>query len=409
MRGWDTGTTSLPSSHVFLTAAFGRHQKTIAVPRWAMVLATMLLVVGGLWSLGCTVYVVGHDSLLASAMRRERDLQYDYEDRIAALQRQLEKKLSQQAQLERSVGTRLDMLAAQEGELRRKAGTLATFAEAVLHLSPHAANAAHQAASSESAIRSSATPASAAEHDADSSERTADRIARITRSLSELDTEQQGELTHLQTAVAGQAARYRDALAEAGLTLARFAPRGGEAAGGPFVPLDAASMRSPFERASLTLQATLEQAEKLKTLVARVPFEKPLAGAPEVTSPFGARIDPFLGRPALHTGIDLRDDVGTEVLATAPGRVVSAGLANGYGIMVEVDHGAGLSTRYAHLSAATVTPGQQIGAGEMIGRVGATGRATGPHLHYEVRIDGEPVDPMRFLLAGHHLAQATPL
>ena len=172
------------------------------------------------------------------------------------------------------------------------------------------------------------------------------------------------------------------------------------------MPLDAKAVSSPFERASLTLKATLDDAEKLKGAATHVPFDKPLAGSPEVTSPFGARTDPFLGRPALHTGIDLRDDTGTDVRATAPGRVVSAGLASGYGIMVEIDHGAGLTTRYAHLSAVEVTPGQQVAEGETIGLVGATGRATGPHLHYETRIDGEPVDPMRFLVAGHHLVDA---
>ena len=82
-----------------------------------------------------------------------------------------------------------------------------------------------------------------------------------------------------------------------------------------------------------------------------------------------------------------------------------AGSASGYGTMVEVDHGAGLTTRYAHLSAVTVAVGESVEAGATVGRVGATGRATGPHLHYETRIDGEPVDPMRFLQAGHRLAQ----
>ena len=174
----------------------------------------------------------------------------------------------------------------------------------------------------------------------------------------------------------------------------------------PFVPLDATSVRSPFERATLALRSALDGAGLLKTAIDHVPLAKPLDGTPEVTSPFGVRTDPFLGRPALHTGIDLREGMGSAVLATAPGRVVSAGPVPGYGLMVEIDHGAGLTTRYAHLSEIEASVGHTVEKGDTIGRVGATGRATGPHLHYETRIDGEPVDPMRFLLAGHHLVEA---
>ena len=127
-------------------------------------------------------------------------------------------------------------------------------------------------------------------------------------------------------------------------------------------------------------------------------------GTADVTSTFGPRLDPFLGRPAMHTGVDLRESYGTEVRATARGTVVSAGAAGGYGNMVEVDHGNGLATRYAHLASIRVDVGERVEKGAVVGEVGATGRATGPHLHYETRIDGEAVDPMRFLGAGQRLA-----
>jgi murein DD-endopeptidase MepM/ murein hydrolase activator NlpD len=104
--------------------------------------------------------------------------------------------------------------------------------------------------------------------------------------------------------------------------------------------------------------------------------------------------------------VDLVEEYGAPVHATAAGVVVSAGVAGGYGNMVEIDHGNGLATRYAHLSSIEVVPGQTVGFGTVLGRIGATGRATGPHLHYEVRIDGEPVDPERFLRAGVAVAEA---
>ena len=112
------------------------------------------------------------------------------------------------------------------------------------------------------------------------------------------------------------------------------------------------------------------------------------------------RIDPFLARPAMHTGLDFRGDTGEAIRVTAGGTVVSAGWSGGYGRMVEVDHGNGLSTRYGHLSEIDVKVGQTVKAGQTVGRMGSTGRSTGPHLHYETRIDGEAVDPQKFLHAG---------
>jgi len=134
-----------------------------------------------------------------------------------------------------------------------------------------------------------------------------------------------------------------------------------------------------------------------------VPLRKPLSGEASLTSPFGYRLDPFLGRPALHPGVDLLQPYGAEIRATAAGRVAHAGPMGGYGNMVEIDHGFGLATRYGHMSEVLVGEGQQVAQGDLLGRLGSTGRSTGPHLHYEVRVDGEPVDPERFMLAGGRL------
>jgi murein DD-endopeptidase MepM/ murein hydrolase activator NlpD len=136
------------------------------------------------------------------------------------------------------------------------------------------------------------------------------------------------------------------------------------------------------------------------------PLRQPLPGMLDVTSTFGYRTDPFFGRPALHTGIDFRGEYGEPVRATAAGRVIAAGPAGGYGNMVEIDHGAGLTTRYGHLSRIFVADGQWVTAGAELGAIGSTGRSTGPHLHYEVRVDGTPVDPSRYLKAGKLLNAA---
>jgi murein DD-endopeptidase MepM/ murein hydrolase activator NlpD len=115
------------------------------------------------------------------------------------------------------------------------------------------------------------------------------------------------------------------------------------------------------------------------------------------------RMDPFLGRPAVHTGIDLRGETGEPVRATATGHVTIAGREGGYGNMVEINHGNGLATRYGHLSQINVKIGQVVRIGEVVGRIGSTGRSTGPHLHYETRINGDAVDPQKFLRAGLRL------
>ncbi len=176
------------------------------------------------------------------------------------------------------------------------------------------------------------------------------------------------------------------------------------AVGGPFVPVKLAGDASPFDRQLYRINVTRVQVDRLSRTLALVPYRKPVIGEVEFTSGFGVRSDPFLGRPAMHTGLDFRAATGDPVRATANGKVASSGWQGGYGRMVEIDHGNGLSTRYGHLSAINVKVGEYVKIGQVIGEVGSTGRSTGPHLHYETRIDGDAVDPQKFLRAGVRLS-----
>jgi murein DD-endopeptidase MepM/ murein hydrolase activator NlpD len=234
------------------------------------------------------------------------------------------------------------------------------------------------------------------------------RLAVAASALDRVERSQVDTLAKLRAPALATAERLRMALAETGLSPDRLLQAAGtdkrSPQGGPFVPVQLGPDSSPFVREFATVQEALLITDRLRRIVPHVPLRKPLPGAPDVTSGFGVRIDPFLGRPAMHTGIDLRDDYGAPVRATAAGRVVTAEWTGGYGKMVEVDHGNGLGSRYGHLSAISVSAGQTVEAGTVIGRIGSTGRATGPHLHYEVRIDDEAVDPSRFLRAGAKLA-----
>jgi len=124
-------------------------------------------------------------------------------------------------------------------------------------------------------------------------------------------------------------------------------------------------------------------------------------GAPvrdvRITSKYGTRKDPFTGTPKHHKGIDFAGKIGTELMAVAPGRVVSAGERVGYGTTVEIDHGLGFTTLYAHLSKITVSRGDWVRPGTIVGLGGSSGRSTGPHLHYEIRYKGTPFDPEKFV------------
>ena len=169
--------------------------------------------------------------------------------------------------------------------------------------------------------------------------------------------------------------------------------------GGPLVPLDPSTPHGAFDQSVSRLQLALGETAQFSTAFNALPINRPLTGEMTITSTFGARSDPFFHSAAMHTGIDFRGGYGSPVRVTAPGKVVIAGPQGGYGNMVEVDHGFGLSTRYAHLSSIEVDIGDTIKIGDVVGHIGSTGRSTGPHLHYETRIDGDPVDPMRFLQA----------
>jgi murein DD-endopeptidase MepM/ murein hydrolase activator NlpD len=140
--------------------------------------------------------------------------------------------------------------------------------------------------------------------------------------------------------------------------------------------------------------------QKLRNMM--LPTQQPVAGAP-LGSPFGWRIDPFTGRSALHTGMDFEAAPGTPIVAAAGGVVVTQEFHPAYGNMVEVDHGNGLVTRYAHASRVFVKQGDLVKRGQKIAAVGTTGRSTGPHLHFEVLVQGVPQDPHKFLVAGSNL------
>jgi murein DD-endopeptidase MepM/ murein hydrolase activator NlpD len=187
--------------------------------------------------------------------------------------------------------------------------------------------------------------------------------------------------------------------------LLRLTSQSGASEGGPFIPAPTDS-RDANERKLLESVANLDDEvgrwEKLQVILRSLPLSAPVDHY-YISSGFGERIDPFNGEGAIHEGLDMVDAVRADVLSTAPGKVVFAGWRGGYGRCVEIDHGLGITTLYAHLDSILVKEGDLVDYRQQIGKLGTSGRSSGPHVHYEVRFEGKALDPMGFLKAGRYV------
>ncbi len=159
-------------------------------------------------------------------------------------------------------------------------------------------------------------------------------------------------------------------------------------------PLESADLDPRFEKLGLSVARMAALERGLQSIPQAMP-----ASMDAISSGFGFRSDPFSGSGAMHSGLDFRGPTGAPIYAAANGRISFIGMKSGYGKVVEITHGNGLMTRYAHMSRFNARPGQTVEAGEIIGAIGSTGRSTGPHLHFEVRIHGRAVNPRPFLEA----------
>ena len=161
-------------------------------------------------------------------------------------------------------------------------------------------------------------------------------------------------------------------------------------------------MDDAFGQSVGELEDLLHRWASLQLVLDAIPLTTPIRDY-RVVSGWGKRRDPFTKRWAFHRGVDFAAYYRTPVLAPAPGKVNFVGRKGPYGKMVEIDHGIGVKTRYGHLRRIHVKMGQTVGFGQKIGQVGSTGRSTGPHVHYEIHFDGEPVNPELFIKAGRHV------
>ncbi|WP_309606254.1 peptidoglycan DD-metalloendopeptidase family protein [Phenylobacterium sp.] len=208
-----------------------------------------------------------------------------------------------------------------------------------------------------------------------------------------------------------RADRVRLAFRLAGLTPAAYMPKGGSL-GGPLIdskdPRALAAVLDVDEDFADRIQhaaTDMGEAHALEQAAQSLPLARPTSTTPQ-SSGFGVRYDPFTSRPAFHSGLDFPGGMMTPIHATAPGVISFTGLRSGYGQTVEIDHGRGFKTRYAHLASIAVTVGQRVAVGQRLGGMGSTGRSTGTHLHYEVWVNGRAQNPDRFVRAGAYVLKA---
>jgi murein DD-endopeptidase MepM/ murein hydrolase activator NlpD len=386
----------------------GRQVRLGPVAFW---ICTGTLVIMAGWTLITATYFAFQDDVLTRLMARQAQMQSAYEDRIADMRTQVDRITSRQLLDQEQIEQKLDQISRKQAVLESRAAALNTLADPATtgsirpsirdttgsakprpigdgaHLEPRGFSALVARVTGK--FHSGGVTA---------------KLARLQQSLDNVETRQSQSLDAMEATFTSKANRIRSALKEAGIDAGK-APA--EATGGPFVPLRAIPGNHAFEKHLRRISIARAQVDQLSRTVQRVPLRQPLPGELDLSSGFGVRIDPFFRRPAMHTGLDIRGDSGDPVRATATGTVTHAGWQGGYGKLVEINHGNGLVTRYGHLSEIEVHVGQHIRIGQIVGRIGSTGRSTGPHLHYETRVGGEAVDPHRFLRAGAKLGLAS--
>ncbi len=352
---------------------------------WIVVGTVIML---GMWSAATATYFAFRDDVLTRLIARQAEMQYAYEDRIAELRARVDRTTSRQLLDQEQFDQKLDQIMRRQTTLESRATALGAVPDASVTGS---IRAPARGAAAADAAGSSGSPKPSPISDTVIFVAPPDREARLESRAPVIVAPRSNQFAKVQ-GVDNVVVRLQSSL--------DLIERRQMAA----LSSVEDSMESRVRRQLYRINITRTQVERLNRTLALVPYRKPVVGEVEFTSGFGVRSDPFLGRPAMHTGLDFRAATGDPVRATANGKVVSSGWAGGYGRMIEIDHGNGLSTRYGHLSEIAVKIGDQIKIGQVIGAVGSTGRSTGPHLHYETRIDGDAVDPQKFLRAGVRLS-----
>jgi murein DD-endopeptidase MepM/ murein hydrolase activator NlpD len=417
---------ALSRSHQSIVFGRRREPHTIIIARgdeirhftlrpWIVAVAGSAVAAIAVGYLLATSYLVLRDGLIGATVTRQARMQQAYEDRISALRAEVDRVTSRQLLDQKSVETKVSELLARQKMLTQRHSRLSAVLRRAGKLggdisaspaTPEKAGNPKEASKEHTRLQPGAAKKLAllwntrkTLEGVDTTERADHLLATINKSLGSIEHDQIARVQNLSNRAWEKGDEIKQTLKEAGLKIAD--DYGKQDEGGPLIPVD---KNAAFESEVDDLDQALDRLDALKAAIHKYPLADPEPGA-VVTSGFGVRKDPLLGIPALHPGIDFRSPVGKKVPATAAGTVTHAGWDGGYGRMVEIDHGNGYATRYGHLSEVDVKVGEKVKLGQIIGKSGSTGRSTGPHLHYEIRHNGRPINPVGFLKAGMKISK----
>ncbi len=404
----------------------GLRRRTTRVGRFGRIMVLLVALGASGWA-GVATWLLYREKAVVAALQQEQQvLQASYDERMRALTRRLVSSIATQrapgaAPREGGGDDQLADLIARQIELEARQNLLGTLTgQAVAPVLPNSGAQVPGGGGGLAAdpfqgnILERINPAVVAPQKrlaavalrAEEAMPLSERVTLLQQSLDRIDQAQGQQVSALGLRLAGRVQEVRAALADLGLDVGKVRlPPARQAMGGPLIPLSVTMRPGSFEHRVLQLGEAQANFGRWRELAQIVPLRRPLDGDDSTTSNFGMRTDPFTGAAAMHAGMDFRGETGTPIRATGAGKVLRAEVAGGYGNLVELDHGNGLTTRYAHLSAFDVKPDQIVPPGAIIGRLGSTGRSTGPHLHYETRLAGEATNPLKFIEVGNRLSQ----
>tara|TARA_R110002126_G_C10490973_1_gene504616 strand:- start:3091 stop:4362 length:1272 start_codon:yes stop_codon:yes gene_type:complete len=404
-----------------LILASGDNIRHWTIRPWVVGLTASFIAVMAIGYLLATTYLILRDDLVGSAMARQARMQHAYEDRIASLRSQVDRITSRQLLDQQQMDNKVTELMEQQAKISTRHGRIDLLLNKadiavvspvripVPKTRPETADAGNRQASLETAPTHKENRFASREMPlrishlayADAGNSATQNAGKLFDdvffSLKTIEHEQFKKVQHLTSNTYQAVETIHSILRKSGIKTQEES-----GIGGPFVTAENPAV---FDTSLKDLGTALDKLEKAKKLARKIPIANPAPHQP-ISSRFGTRRDPFLDRVAHHSGIDFRVAYGQAVFATGTGTVLSAGRKGGYGKMIEIDHGNGITTRFAHLSRMLVKVGDRVTVGQKIAAAGSTGRSTGPHLHYEIRVHDKAVNPQRFLAAGEKL---TPL
>ena len=398
----------------YTLAHAGRQLRLGPIAFWIVV---GTLVIMAVWSITTATYFAFREDVLTRLIARQADMQFGYEDRIAELRAQVDRISGRQLLDQEQYEQKLDQILRRQSALESRAGALGGLGELTGSLKQPGRNGAAgdprslQLKPSVLKDKGAFLPPERSVPVAGLFIRNAGGVGgviiRLQAALDRIEQRQTTVLNSLAEDYDAKARRMRGVLSELGVNVGKPVSTDTVVAmGGPFIPASLPKDALSFERQVNRIKLARTQITRLTHMLGTIPVRKPVDGEVDPVSGFGVRLDPFTNSPAMHTGLDLHGETGDPVRATADGTVTAAGWSGGYGRVIDITHGNGMVTRYGHLSSIDVRVGQSVRTGRIIGKVGSTGRSTGPHLHYETRVRGEAVDPQKFLRAGQRLAGA---